>query len=265
MTSLTRGPLPARVYWTRRLLVLLVAVTLVAGVGWLLGRGSDAAEGSAQATSVSADESPSAVATTAEQPAAQPSVTEQQKKKGKKGKRKAVPVLAEPDGPCASEDVEVTPVVDEAVAGREVVIALELGTLLSPACTWQATPDELTLKIRSGQDDIWSSRECPRVVVAQDLVLRNNATTTVEVTWNSRRSDEDCSNLTDWARPGWYHVSAAALGGEPTEVQFELDTPTAAVVTRTATPTPEPEPESQPESQQQKKNQARQDAANQDG
>ena len=30
---------------------------------------------------------------------------------------------------------------------------------------------------------------------------------------------------TDWALPGFYHVEAAALGGEPTDVQFELVDP----------------------------------------
>ena len=34
--------------------------------------------------------------------------------------------------------------------------------------------------------------------------------------------------------PGFYHVEAAALGGEATDVQFELVAPTAGVVTKTA-------------------------------
>ena len=54
--------------------------------------------------------------------------------------------------------------------------------------------------------------------------------------WNSRRSDEECSDRTAWALPGFYHVRAAALGGEPTDVQFELLAPTPATVTATADP-----------------------------
>jgi hypothetical protein len=36
--------------------------------------------------------------------------------------------------------------------------------------------------------------------------------------------------------PGWYHVTVSALGGEPSDVQFELDTPTPVTVTKTAKP-----------------------------
>ena len=58
--------------------------------------------------------------------------------------------------------------------------------------------------------------------------------------WNARRSDEDCSDLTDWAGLGYYHVEAAALGGEPTSIQFELVRPASSVITKTITPKPEP-------------------------
>src|SRR3954451_8813871 len=45
MARLTRGPLPARVYWVRRLLVLGTAFALVLGIGHLLSGGSDATSG----------------------------------------------------------------------------------------------------------------------------------------------------------------------------------------------------------------------------
>ena len=44
--------------------------------------------------------------------------------------------------------------------------------------------------------------------------------------------------LTDWALPGYYHVSAAAPPGEPVDVQFELKTPPRTVITVTPEPTP---------------------------
>lgn len=246
MTSLTRGPLPARVYWTRRLLVLVVAVAMVASIGWLLGRGSDASDGTARATQVSAegsggDTAAESAAAGPEADAAAAKAEQAVKAKQQKRKKKTKPVLAEPEGPCANEDVKVTPKVDEAVAGRDVVVVIKLRSILSPACTWRLSPEEATLKITSGSDDIWSSRECPRVMPTQDVVLRNNTVTKVELTWNSRRSDEDCSPRTDWARPGWYHVTAAALAGEPMDRQFELETPIAPVITRTVTPEPKPQ------------------------
>ena len=56
-----RGPLPARVYWFRRLVVLGVAVLLVAGLARLLGGSSDASsDEDAQATTAGATTSTSA-------------------------------------------------------------------------------------------------------------------------------------------------------------------------------------------------------------
>ncbi len=97
------------------------------------------------------------------------------------------------------------------------------------------------MAITSGTDDVWSSRECPREIAVQDVVVRKDTTTTVRLTWpEARRSDETCSNRTEWAMPGWYHVTVAALSGEPSDVQFELGTPTAATITKTRTPKPSP-------------------------
>ena len=118
----------------------------------------------------------------------------------------------------------MTPTVDNPVAGRDVRIVLELRTIVSEACTWEVSPETMTLKITSGDDEIWTSRHCPRAVRREEVTLRRDHTTRVEVTWDdARRSDEECSKLTKWALPGWYHVAAAALAGEPSDLQFELE------------------------------------------
>lgn len=228
---LTRGPLPARVYWTRRIVVLGLPLLLVVVIARLLGAGSDASSGPERATPVAADQSTSATGYT---PSAGPTAT-RRAHPGKHHTRKE-PVLAEPDGPCSDEEVSVVPTVEDAVAGSDVSISLDLQSLDSEACTWQVSPETVTLKISSGKDDIWSSRECPRAIPTQDVVVRRAEPTSVEVVWHARRSDEDCSRLTQWALPGFYHVEAAALAGEPDDEQFELETPQAPVITRTPEP-----------------------------
>ena len=67
-------------------------------------------------------------------------------------------------------------------------------------------------------------------------MVRKAVSTTVDVSWNSRRSDDTCSRLTEWAMPGYYHVVAAALAGEPADVQFQLDAPTSQQITRSPSP-----------------------------
>ena len=56
-------------------------------------------------------------------------------------------------------------------------------------------------------------------------MIRQAVDAPVVVTWSAKRSDEGCTKWTDWAMPGFYHVEAAALGGDGTDVQFELVAP----------------------------------------
>ncbi len=233
MTALTRGPLPARVYWTRRLLVLGTAILLVFGIARVLVGGSDGSSSPEGGKAVQAAAEPTP---TFEPP---PGVTETkkpQKDKGKKDDKPEEPVLAEPTGTCADEDIAVTPEVPKAIAGSSVRIVVGLRTIESEACTWRVSPESLTLKITSGKDDIWSSRQCPRAVSTSDVVVRSAVTRNVAVYWSSKRSDDECSRQTTWALPGWYHVAVAAFAGEPSDVQFELERPKPQVVTETVRP-----------------------------
>jgi hypothetical protein len=243
MTTLTRGPLPSRVYWARRLLLFSVLVGLVlTGVGVAKLAGGDPkqpeqARLAGSATGTSAAET---------QPEEDPDPTQGVKgtkgsgktdgKTDSKNRRDRGPVLASPDGPCVDRDIAVTPTAKKTVAGGPVTFTLQLRTILSPACTWQVSPQSLTVKIRSGQDDIWFSSQCPRSIRSQDVVLRNNDTTEVDVIWSARRSDDGCTRYTDWAMPGWYYVEAAALAGEPSDLHFRLARPEPEVVTEAVPP-----------------------------
>ena len=239
MTSLTRGPLPARVYWTRRVLVLGVAFALVFGIARVLNLGSDASSPAPSAAQAAAETIP--------EPLTSPTST-QSAKPAKKKKTPKAPVLADPDGPCADDDIAITPKVKNAVAGRDVGVVLKLSTLTAEACTWRVSRDSVTLKISSGKDDIWSSRQCPKAVTSTPVIVRRAVTTSVGVTWNGKRSDDECSKLTDWALPGFYHLKVAALSGEPADIQFELAKPTSQVITRA------PEPKKSREERQGEKN-----------
>ena len=239
-----RGPLPARVYWTRRILVLLVAFALVFGLARLLSGGlgdsSDGASARPVGSTLDGAQSPGAGGT----PAADVDDTdddsaEDAKPRKKKPKKKT---LAEPEGPCESNDVRVSPVVEVANAGSPVRITLEVTTRKAEACYWEVSPDSVVLKLTSGNDPIWSSQECPAVIPTRDVVPRRKKADTVDVTWNAKRSDSQCSNATDWAMPGWYHAEAVARGSvRPVDHQFELKQPIRRTITPSPTATPEPE------------------------
>lgn len=230
MTALTRGPLPARVYWTRRVLVLGTALLLVFGLARILVGGSDASS-APEPQAVQAAAEPTGTTSTS----AGPESTRKTRKHKKKDKVKE-PVLAEPQGTCLDTDIAVTPGIEKATAGQSVFFVLELRTISAAACTWRVSPESLSVKVTSGDDYIWSTRECPRAIPTKDVVVRSAVSTKVGIRWSGRRSDRDCSRLTDWALPGWYHIAAAALAGEPSEKQFELERPKPQVITQQAEP-----------------------------
>ncbi|MFW6772765.1 hypothetical protein ACOACO_00645 [Nocardioides sp. CPCC 205120] len=218
---------PARVYWVRRALVLGVAALLVVAIARLLGGGGDeepAGEAAAQVAG-EASETTSDAATTAPTTTAPVPTTTQP---------------ASPTGPCAPEDVVVTPQVEGAVAGSPVAITLALTTRESPACFWNVSSATVVVKVTSGDDGIWTSQHCPDAVArVDDAVLRPEQPAVATVEWPAWRSGPGCE-LMQWSLPGSYHVEAAALAGEPTDVQFELVAPEPEIIERTIPPTAPP-------------------------
>lgn len=247
--SAPRGPLPPSVYWRRRVFVLGVAFALVFIIARWLTAGSDGSSGDAGA----AEQAGSGVSATQTVTAG----AEGEGTKGADGKTDgtptgpvgpttptapATPTLAAPEGTCAASDVIVTPSVAEgAVAGRDVPLRLSLQTRTSEACTWEVAPSSLTVRIAQGGTSVWTTRQCPRAVTRQSVVVRRQVATVVQLTWKeARESTDGCTDRGDWVGPGEFSIAAAALGGEPAEAEFRLGKPTAETIRVTPTP-PNPE------------------------
>ncbi len=251
MSAVTRplGPLPPRVYWTRRLLLLVVVLALVFGVARLLGgsggggNGPSAQPAAADASTPSSPSStaastPAPVATAAtvtSSPTASSSVSPSA---GKSASSSASPTaLPEPSGTCSVSDIVVTPTIkDQAHAGKPVTFAMQLTTKSTPACSFDVAPDSLVVKVTSGSDRVWSTQDCPKAVPTKSVVVRKDTPTTVDVTWNAMRSDSDCSKTTPWAEAGYYHALAAVFGAEPVDQQFQLQKPVRPTVTAKPSP-----------------------------
>lgn len=237
-----RGHLPARVYWTRRLLVLGVPLLLLVVVVAMLSGGGGTPAPTARLAG-SPERTPAAHPSSTPRPSGPVAVTTSGP--GGKAPRSsattspaAVP-LASPDGPCAADEITVTPSASHARAGGDVTIAVQLRTA-RPACTFAVSAKTLAVKITSGSDGIWSSQLCRGAVPTQTVVVRSAQPAVVPVVWNGRRTtDGTCGVTNAWARPGYYHALAAVIGSEPTDAQFQLSLPPRPVVTKTAHPKPQ--------------------------
>jgi hypothetical protein len=210
-------------------MVLGIAVLLVVGIARLLGGSGDGSSGPDQAAPVadtsSGTHGPSSTAN------------------GRSGHHRhrshtapsASPV-AMPSGPCADDDVAITPSVPHPIAGGDISLVLDISTITSPACEWTLSGRTLALRITSGSDLIWTTVQCAKAIPTRTLVLRNTAPTRVRLTWNARRSEPGCPRVTDWAKLGTYHLEVAALSGQPQDVTFTLVAPSPAQVTKTVHP-----------------------------
>lgn len=226
-----RGRLPARVYWFRRSLVLLTALALVFAIGRLLnGSGPGPAADRATVTASSPTPTPTPTRGVAGPVPLRPAATGRTV-----GPSSAPAVLAAPSGPCALDEITVTPTVPTAAAGKPVDLVLEL-TGIKPACTFSVSSRTVVAKVTSGKDRIWSTQDCPRSIRPAGVVVRSAQPTKVVVSWSGRRSDDQCSRSTAWALPGYYHVTAAVIGSEPNDAQFRLGVPPRPVVTKTVKP-----------------------------
>lgn len=223
----TRGPLPASVYWRRRVFVLGTAFAVVFVIArWLTGSSDGSSEDAAGAEqAVARVEATGTVTAGAEEESA----SEATPRRG--GTASASPTLAAPQGTCQAADVTVTPVVPKpAEAGHDVRVRLSLRTTESEACTWQVSRSSVSVRIADGSRVLWTTQHCPRVVPDQSVVVRRAVATVVEMTWNARESAARCARRTAWVMPGEYTISAAALGGEPAAADFELVRPAPRTV-----------------------------------
>lgn len=230
-----RGRLPQRVYWMRRAVVLVVGLLLVLGIGKLVGGlGSDPAATATRASTTTTPLSTAAApATSSTAPAPVGPVAPSRKSLRSQG---AAP-LATPSGPCRVSDVSVLPTVPQAPGGGDIPIILQLvGT--EPACTFEVSAKTVAVKITKGDSTFWTSWQCPAAVPETQVVVRSGVPAAVPVSWNGRASDDECSNRTQWAVAGRYHVYAAAKGSTPQDLEFQVTDPQRPVRTRTVKPKP---------------------------
>lgn len=197
MNTLLRpvGPEPARVYWTRRIVVLgalVVAATLV----WTLVQGGTGSRSDAKAA-----------------PAASPSVSAIEEQQGAAA-------------PCAAENLEITveSVRRSYAAGAHPTFTVTVRNTGGSGCTVDVGDAFRELRITSGKDRVWSSKDCAEGESAsRNLLLGAGKSDTQQVTWERVRSDETCSEGLPTPRPGTYKAQVRLNGAKSAQAVFVLE------------------------------------------
>jgi hypothetical protein len=168
------GPQPSSTYWRRRIVVGLGLLAVIVVVLLLVFRPG----GEKAATSDSNDAAGTA---NSEAPA----------------DSSGAPV---DDGTCTPAVISVVPVTDadEYAAEQQPLLSLTVTNTGAQACTFSAGSDVQEYIITSGEDRIWSSRDCQVDAVAAPVTLEPGvAVTTTPFAWDRTRSDPTTCDAPD--------------------------------------------------------------------
>jgi hypothetical protein len=196
------GPQRARVYWVRRLVVVLLLVALAtaawAAASRLLGAGGEASAASA-----------------AEQPAQDPADGEAASATGKNDSDEADEADDEADDApstpvdCVPDALQVTLTASGQIydAATNPVLTATITNVGDVPCTVDAGDANREVLITSGPDRIWSSKDCATPETAsRQLLLAAGAADAVEIAWDRTRTAVDCPPDLPAPRAGTYQA-----------------------------------------------------------
>jgi hypothetical protein len=214
------GPRRARVYWVRRLLVVLVVVALAAvattAVSWLRGREDPAAAaagpaGGDSAAAVPCPEGGDATGTDATDATGDEDATTDED----------AGTDAEDDATSSSTPVDCTPEAlrltltspeVEFEAAATPVLTATVTNVGDEPCTVDAGDATREVVVTSGDDRVWSTKDCATEESAsRQLLLGAGAADTVDIEWPRLRSAEGCPADLPAPKAGTYQA-VATLG-----------------------------------------------------
>jgi hypothetical protein len=186
------GPRPPWVYWTRRLVLLVVLVVLVV----LAAKACSGGTGPSGAPAASGTDSPAATASPTS--------------------------VAMPD--CLRRDLTVTADADASTypAGATPRLSAVVRNVSDHACRFRTSPGDRVWTIVSGSDQVWSSADCTRKGAIARSRLRAGKTIAYALVWNRHRSAKSCPSDTPEAPRGTYQLKVTVNGVAADTVVFHL-------------------------------------------
>jgi hypothetical protein len=246
------GPEPEQIYWRRRLAVIVAAVLLVALVIALVVGGTSTGSAVSAVPSPSPVSLPTTVAltptpvpsasvtptltptpTTSEtdaapaSPSASPSPsgsasTSTQSRKSATPTPSAKPTKAAPVA-CSPKDLRATLTGKPKLKPKQATtFALSLINGSDTTCVVTVDRASFELKIYSGTDRIWSSKDCSTAVKTRSTRLKAEDAVQWSMRWDGRRSRKDCKVRPEIPRPGTYFATAQLDGAKPVQLRLIL-------------------------------------------
>ena len=177
------GPLPPRVYWTRRAVLLVALLVLVIAVAVSCSGGSSSPHPTATQTHPPTSPHPTSSSTSAA-------------------------------GACTKGQLTVTASTDATTYPAGVLPRLQVSVRNSgtTSCVLTESPRTRSWTIVSGTDQIWSTVGCQASATARSVTLKPGAASRHTVVWNRHRSGKACATSTVEAAPGTYQLTVSVNG-----------------------------------------------------
>jgi hypothetical protein len=218
------GPQRARVYWVRRLLVILVVVALAVvatvAVSWLRGRPDAAsaavASGSDEGTSASGG---AAGASGGADDAAGTSDDAQDADDEEQAPPSTTPVDCTPE----ALQITLTSAAVEFESPLNPVLTATVTNIGDDPCTVDAGDVTREVLVTSGDDRVWSTKDCATEESAsRQLLLGAGAADAVDIEWARVRSAQGCPSDLPAPKPGTYQAVAKLGSASSQTVVFIL-------------------------------------------
>lgn len=207
------GPLPARVYWGRRLVLLAVLAVVVLLVRGCLGGG----DGGVADLAVPRISPSGAAPTAAAVPTPSPTSVDSRSALAVAPSAPVAPSVPPPSptpaapvacAPSALRLRTTTPAADQVAAAAPLRIVGTLSSTAATPCTVDIGPAAVLAVLTSGTDRIWASQDC-RSEGSQVVTVAADRPVAVAVSFDGRRSRPGCPGGGDPTRVGTYRLSLA--------------------------------------------------------
>jgi len=235
------GPEPARTYWIRRVLILaavlivvIIVLAVVIGSAGSPAAADDPPAGGASpsaGSSSSTEVSPSTInptATPTPYRGSSPSTTSTPS-------LKSTPTSLARTAAPSPTPTKVVPVACQpamlraTLTGKQSLkpkahntFALSLINGAPIACVLTVNAQNFELKIYSGTDRIWSSKDCASLVKPTTKTLASQQALEWKMTWNGRRSRPGCKQRPEIPKPGTYFATSQYAGAAPVQLRMIL-------------------------------------------
>lgn len=225
------GPEPARTYWIRRGLVVLIAVLVIALIVWLLSSlaGGSARKGGADPAAASFTPNPSwsdtgwatPINTSASQSASPHASPSSGASTPATPSPTPTPTPSAP--PCTATTVnsQLKAKARRFAAGSAVDFTITVTNDSAAACTWDMAALPVELTITSGVDLIWTTAECPAWRPKGTHEIASGKSWSESLSWPGKRA-KGCDPIGGTLRPGTYVATGKVKGGGAYQFVFQL-------------------------------------------